>query len=457
MAGVLSVERLTITLAAGTASASANLTKSQTLANCAVFMSKRNTTTASPADNWAQQCVDVELQSGPDRVTATTNNGATRALVVECTVVEFDPARVTVQQGTFTIAAAASSGTATITAVTLANSFVVAHWESAASDNINDSSAVRARFTSTTQLTFDRGATSGAINGHYFVVESDSADFSVEEVTITLSAVASNTGTITSVTMAKTFLTGSYTASGTADDNTLGSIEVVLTNATTITVQRNGTGGTIVWTGHAIEFAGGGDENVQRGQIAAQGATASQNVTVTSVDLTEAMVNNAGHNGASFKHNSFPGGGSSDNSDSQCGWDFVDATTIRVQHSTGGGEASNDLSWEVVEWEIVLAISVTPTPVVLTLAVPVPLVGFPLSGVTRDLITKAALGNQQCYLFRHDAADPRAFTHQASAESDGSGNYQFIVSDGVSQYMVVVQEPGGTPEFGVTQDDLARD
>lgn len=352
MAGIVSVERLTVTLAAGTASASANLTKSQTLANCVPFATHRVTTVASPVDDYGEYCIDVEMQSGPNRVTVTTSGGTPRALVVEISVVEFDATKVTVQSGTYQMAASAST-TEAVTAVVLANTFLVHSWQVSGSPATHQHAAVRGRFTSTTQLTFNRIGTTGTVDGHWFVIESDNADFSVQEISITLTAATSGTDTLTAVTLNKTFIIGSYTISDTTDDNADGSIEAVLTNTTTVTIQRAAGGGNIVYTGYAIEFAGGGAEVVQRGQIAAQGSTASQNVEITAVDLDVAMVQAAG-SPQSWKNGSFPGSGSSDNADPFCGWDFVDLDTIRVQHSTNGGEASNDLSWEVIEWEIQL-------------------------------------------------------------------------------------------------------
>jgi hypothetical protein len=354
VAGIKSVERLTITLAAGTASASANLTKSQTIANCVPLMTKRITTVASPVDNWAQQDVDIFFETGPDRVTAQTNDGSTRAIVVEVTVREYDSAKVKVQSGTFSMTASETSpGTApSLTAVVIANSAAVIYYDTGNTANTNDGSVCRVRIDSTTTLAIDRGAASGTIDGHWFVWESLDGDFTVQQIDITLSAVASNTGTLTSLTMNKTWTLFTYTAASTNDDNSLGSVEGVLTSSTVYTIQRAGSSGTIVATVFAISFAGGGAETAQRGQIAAQGSTASENVDITATDLDLAGVHSPGY--GSFKTGgSFPGAGSSDNADAQCAWDFVDTDTIRVQHSTNGGEASNDLSWEVLEDEIV--------------------------------------------------------------------------------------------------------
>ena len=255
MSGIVSVERFSVTLAAGTASASANLTKSQTLANCVPFATHRVTTVASPVDDYSEYCIDVEMQSGPNRVTVTTSEGTTRALVVEITVVEFDATKVTVQSGTYQMSASAST-TASVTAVVLANTFLVHGWQVSGNPATQEHAAVRGRFTSTTQLTFDRIGTTGTVDGHWYVIESDNADFTVQEISITLTAAASGTDTITSVTMNKTFLVGSYTLSSPADDNSLGSCEVVLTNATTVTVQRTGSTGNLTYTGYAISFAG---------------------------------------------------------------------------------------------------------------------------------------------------------------------------------------------------------
>jgi hypothetical protein len=352
MAGVKSVERLQILLAAGTASNSASLTKSQTVANCVPFATKHITTIASPVDNWSQQAVDISFSGST--VVAATNDGSTRAITVEVTVVEFDPALVDVQQGTFTMTASASDaptlGT-TLGAVTA--TAMVHYWQNTGAPAVSEPAMVRGVITNTTTVTFTRGASTGNCTGHYYTFEALSSQFVVDQVNIALTGAASNTGTIGAVTMAKTFLIGSYEGTSISDDNTLGSCDITLTNTTTITVQRNGSTGNITANVFAIEFAAGGSENVYRGTISAQGATASQDVDHTAVDLDLAMpwIPSA----TSHKTGSFPGAGSSDNSDAQCSINMVDTDTVNIEHSTAGGEASNDISWEVVEWEIVTA------------------------------------------------------------------------------------------------------
>lgn len=344
MAGVVSVERFTITLSSGTSSNSATLTKSQTTANCIPFFTKRMTTGASTDDDWAESNVDCYF-SGSTVVVETVDN-TPRVCVVDVAVVEFDGTSVEVQQGTYSMGTSATSTTATITAVTLADAFAIAPHKQTATIFVNAGATVRTQFNSTTQLGFSRGGTGGTINGHWYVAEATSGDFSVQTSDITVTG-TSNTGTITSVTTGKTFLVGSYTAdSGTADDNAdIPYLE--LTNATTITLDRVASGGTIVATVFAISFTG--NEVVQRGILVQSSSTASEDLDITTVDLTVAMAWTPATQ--SFKNASAGGSSSNKNGDVQVGISFVDNDTIRFQHLTDGNEPM-DISWEVIEWEL---------------------------------------------------------------------------------------------------------
>ena len=215
-------------------------------------------------------------------------------------------------------------------------------------------SQVRGYFSASDELTFEQSGTyGGTVTINWWVVESDQGDFTVDEVDITIADTSSsNTGTIGAVTTAQSFLAaGSWTVhTDASDDNEDATIDAVLTNTTTVTIQRDSTGGAIVYTGYVVEFADSGVGNVQRGTITGQGATASQSIDITAVNLDYSWVHTAGNN-SYHSSGSFPGTGTSDNADSQCAWDFVDTDTIRVQHSTNGAEADNDISWEVIEFE----------------------------------------------------------------------------------------------------------
>ncbi len=346
MATVKSVERLTITLAADTASNNASMTKGQTAANCVPLMTHRVTTPAVQPDRWDQLSIDISISGST--VTAATNSGANRALQVEVTIIEFHSSAVTVQSGVFSMTGAEATDSVGITAVDLAKSAAICYWETGTTTEVQDPAFVRCRFSDDSNLAFDRATANGTIDGHWFVFEANGTEFAVDQKDITLDAVASNTASITAVTTASTFLLTTFTAdSNTTDDNSNGSIYVDLQDTTTIRVRRAGTTGIIVATVFAIEFSG--DEGVQRGLIEGQGSVASENVDITAVNLTWASVMSP--SGTSHKNASFPGVGSSDNSDSMIGLDFVDTDTIRVRHSTDGGEADNDISWEVVEWE----------------------------------------------------------------------------------------------------------
>ncbi len=348
MGGVVSVERVTITLGDGETSDSVVLSKFQEIANCVPFITKRTTTEASPADDWTEQCVDVYF-SGESVYAATVNN-TPRVMVVEIAVVEFDGSDVLVQQGIFQLEDDETSTTEALSpSVTQVDTFLVCAWKGGSSKNTGG--AIRGYISDDDELTFVRKAhESVQVDGHWFTAESESGDFDVQEIFIE-NIVTSTTGTLSpEITDNKTLLVGTYEVhTGSSDDNAKGSFMICLTDTTTITVSRATSTGAANATVFAISFTG--DEIVQRNQITGQGATAIQNVTIPiAVDLDHAMASTA--SGVSQHNAGFPGGASQDNADSQVGMTLTSITNLRIEHNTYGGEADNDISWQVVDWNI---------------------------------------------------------------------------------------------------------
>jgi hypothetical protein len=99
---VKSVEYVEVTLAGTVMSASTNLSKGQNTADCVPFASM---TVTGIDGNFHVGFTDIFFQTGPTRVTAQRGNSAAGTTVtVGVFVVEFDPAHVKVQQGTFAMA-----------------------------------------------------------------------------------------------------------------------------------------------------------------------------------------------------------------------------------------------------------------------------------------------------------------------------------------------------------------
>lgn len=223
---------------------------------------------------------------------------------------------------------------------------------------------MRGRITGVNELTFDQQAQNmeDAII-HWYVAEAINTAWAVDAVDITLAAaVSSNTATITALDTtdrSKAFVLGSYRGSGSgdADANDENTIDVTLTNSTTVTAQRAiaTAAGAIDWSGFVVEFASGGNENVYRNTLAWTTSEASKtNVTITGgpvSDTADCMVHVAGSPGT-VGTGSFPGVDSDDTPDAFTAWTFTSTSALTVTHNTIGGEADQDISWEVIEWDV---------------------------------------------------------------------------------------------------------
>lgn len=351
---VLSVERFSIALPAATSLATATLTKGQATANCVPFVTVRATAVEATADRWAGFPIKARF-SDATTVEVEVGRGDT-GLVVEVTVVEFDPAKVSVQQ--ITTSTTGADITAAITAVDQTKAFVYTTYCNDPAEGSSSTAPyegmIRTYFSANNELTFTRFTSTTNMLYEVYVVECLGTEWAVQSFDVTLAAVTSNTATLTAVDTAKTFVVGSYQAdSGMADDNADGTVGVTLDNATTVTIQRAEAGGTLVYTGYAVEFGAAETASVQHDEIVAQGDIESQNVDFGTplVDLDFAMVIGGGQ--GNRQSASFPGSGSSAHGDAFCAWDFIDVDTIRVQHSSLGNappEADNDLPWQVIDW-----------------------------------------------------------------------------------------------------------
>ena len=378
---VLSVQKHTITIASGNASAQADLTGGPVLANCVPFFSTRvSSVSTNGANDVDEYAVSVDFVAGaPDKVRARTANFGTlpRALVVEVAVVEFDPAKVNVYQGTATISEGATSTALSdafgvAVTVDLSKSWLtfgyigVGDWE-----NMFNLTA-RGRFTSTSELTFDVTDTGSTVGIDWYVAEAVDQgggvySWEVDPVSITIADItSSNTATLSPAVSntAKTFLLGSYNVSagisGTAVDST--SVDAVLTNGSTVTCSRYGEDGPINWSGFAVELAG--NENVYRGNISQVTPTASENDNIgATVASADSMVVRAGNIG-SLCAGAWSGFNQADMPDAMPAFTFVgtgDVTQITCQHAINGTENGTvSISWEVIEWDVGGAPPVTP-------------------------------------------------------------------------------------------------
>ena len=156
------------------------------------------------------------------------------------------PVIKSIQYGSITIAAAATSNTDTITAVDTTNSFLL-HLDSSTTVTDKDFKDFETRLalTNATTVTATRNGTTETSTINFVVIELHPGNLkSNQSGTITIaSGTASNTDTITAVDTAKSILLhlGLSTSTSTLDAGEDVKCKLALTNATTVTATRNGT------------------------------------------------------------------------------------------------------------------------------------------------------------------------------------------------------------------------
>lgn len=297
---VKSVEYLEITLT-GSAAVSANLGKGQAIADCVPFYTVN--CNASVGNQIADRYVEVFFESGPNRVTAQ-RDGANGTVIVGVFVVEFDTSIVTVQQGTWTMSST-NNTTETITAVTQTKAFILIAYRDTSTFGDWARAEIKVQFDSDTVLGFDKVTAGGVVTGRYYVVSTAGTDFSVQHITISpASADETATASITSVTLAETFVINTYQTDHAGNDVLNGAWCVDLSAQTTVRARRafdsfGGSPGAAVDAAvieTQIVSAGGPEFSVERNECD-WGDSLTEAVTITSIDQAKAIVVAGGHQG----------------------------------------------------------------------------------------------------------------------------------------------------------------
>ena len=370
---VLSVQKHTLTISGGSATDdTAALTGSPTTANCIPFVSTRVVTTGSNPDEFSAYAVRADFTGGDTvRVTTANRDLASREIVCEVTVVEFNPAEVNVYQGQGEF-----DGSETLVLndpygasvdVVLAKSFLYFTYTTDNSSEQWVQHNIRGVMTDADTLTFDAinnqgeaGVDASLVN--WYVAEAINTAWAVDHVAIQLSgAQTTNTDTFTAVDDGKTCVFGSYKgSSGSTDtdgcqENT---IDVTLTDSggdtwDTVTATRLLAVGIIDWAGCVVELAG--NENVYRGQLTTTNAspdTGTSRTITTAVTEADSMVHTCGMTG-------ILGGSGNDDANSDdvpavfYAWTFASSTLVDCEHYTGQSNfQAADVTWEVIEWDV---------------------------------------------------------------------------------------------------------
>ncbi|MFV1950830.1 MAG: C25 family cysteine peptidase [Nitrospinota bacterium] len=272
--------------------------------------------------------------------------------LVECFNNEFS-----VQQGEITIAASATSNTATITSVDLTKSIVIVNSRTADTNWAEDEALVTGELQDAATVLVERAVAGTYATYVRYEVVTFSAESSVSvqtgEVTL-VSGNASVTDTITPVTTGLSWLYASWDASDNGLKQT--AIGCELTNSTTVTFYRYnvGTGHTNRIRYYVVEFPSGSNVSVQRGSVfndpgSLDDTQYNHDITITAVSsITKAfpfVTNTTDGAGTAFPRNK---------------WieSLLDTTTLRTSFWRGAdtGAADNNYKyWQVVEFPALTA------------------------------------------------------------------------------------------------------
>ena len=340
----------------GAVSTTVNLSKGQDETKCVPFNSIRTTTggTELRENEWVA-CEMIDNAGTPAVKTHRNANTTASAIQVEIFVVEFG-ANVTVQQGS--VALTGLTASAALTAIVLNNSFChiqQVNTVDPGSDAWRDT-LVQARFSSTTQVDFDRRrADPKDWTIYWYVVESDGIDFLTEYVTFSwASADTTSSRTLSNaVTLANAFVISTYESLDPSDNMLENIINVELTTTTNLEWRRDG--GTPAAVGTLGAWVVRTDSNgaaVQRFSVDLAAATTNDQ-SITAIDQAKAIIVSSNHAGGG----AWGVDGTDDGlnvEEHQNTMTFFNDTTVRLQQqnaeaATGG---SSRFRFEVIEFEL---------------------------------------------------------------------------------------------------------
>jgi hypothetical protein len=250
---VESVEFVDTTLAGTTGSVS--LSKGQDCSNCIPFMTLR--TGSGYYDN---SSIDIYFSGTTESgvVNFSRYNARDTGLKIKCYVVEFNPEKVKVQQGSFNIDTA-QTDTVNLPATLSGgiNKAAMTHfWRSSDGARIYNCHGVRGRVVTSGTLDFFRNTTTGNCNGHWFLFEDLEDNFNVTHVHSNMSGTTNNVAIDNNrcVSLLRTFIIGSYGSSTGQDYPSAAGARLYLNSAGSIKWDRQSSTGTVYGSAQIFEF-----------------------------------------------------------------------------------------------------------------------------------------------------------------------------------------------------------
>lgn len=335
------IQQVSVTIGSGASSNTATISSIDT-SRTVLYWNGKTVNTNSP--NSQNLNVGVTLTNSTT-ITANRTGTGSVSVTVYLTAVQYKAAAIqSVQYGSQVISSGTSAN-ATISSVNTSNAFALSLGGTRTGTGTTPQAytgAVRLTGATTVECMW---STSGNNPTPFFcVVEFKTGILAsaVQNFSVALTSVSSNTATISSVTTTQTVLTyGGYTDTNSSTGLQTNSPRVELTNATTITANKSSTAGsTSTFYGSVLEFSASLIKSMQRGTIVISGS-ATNTATVSSVSVTKTIIGYLGQEAAS---------GTGGNVQEIIAYDIQTSGTIVTAgvNTTPGGNVT--VSYEVAEF-----------------------------------------------------------------------------------------------------------
>jgi len=344
---VLSVEKFSLSMPATSVSTAA-LSLGQDIDNCVPFM-----TFSADDDGNDSTNIDIVKNGGTNKFDLSASGGLGDR-EIEVTVVEFDPAEVTIQEVSFTLGSGLTANV-TVSAIVEASTFPIIYGKIADTLHRYRSCMFQATFTSTTNLLLTKLNHTADITGHAYILEAKNGAWAIETgASIPTSYVSSDASKNTAITVTanRTALWSYYDTDESSDDARDVIWDGVITDASNLDLTR-GNGQTPLSAGDiesfVVEFAAD-VAVVQQGEFNYVTATTKTAAITAPGTLANAMIvgtNVKGHSEAS-------GAGFPSREGELARMSFNSATEVLgTRGATGTGNYRQN--FQVIEWLIATA------------------------------------------------------------------------------------------------------
>jgi hypothetical protein len=336
IAPILGVQGASVSFASGASSQKIAISSVDPTRSFLVFGTQFNTTNSGYTE------ISGQITGATEITFARTATSGAPAVPIRYYVAQFQSG-VSVQRGS-TIVSATSTPATLGTAVDLTKSFPIITYRNSGTSYGNDD-AVRAKLTSTTQLSLNTGLAAPNGVAEWQVISFDGATVQTGDLTFATGTTALTANLTNAVDAAKTWLLLSSQHSGVTGTAAEMLWSASLSSSTQVTLQRAGGGATGTLTYYAVSFNNG--TTVQTGTSVVASASTSATSTLTTVDLQKAIAVADGiwqrQGTTAYTAANNPGFGT-------FVLDIASTTSLALTRGASGGTSQANANWSVINF-----------------------------------------------------------------------------------------------------------